>query len=478
MNLDSSALSDERSSNYANHRFYLAAWRWHFYASLFVVPFLLVLATSGLVMLLSQPIDAIRHRDRLEVAPQGAALSPDEQVARALEAHPGSSAVMYIPPKAPDRSAQVSVMPGHAGMHHAGHGGGPAITVYVDPYTGTILGSQDPQKTPYAWAALVHGTLLMGTAGDLIIELAASLAVLLVITGIYLWWPRDGQRAVLFPRVRGRRRLGWRDLHSAIGIWSSAFLFFFLFSGLAWTVVWGGKMVQGFSALPPAQAQSLVETLPHESLNQGVLRQVPWVLEQTPMPASGTLAGLDGIPEGMRVNLNSVVAFARDNGFTGYRVNFPVDSLGVWTLSAATMSKDIADPRLDRTMHIDQYTGRVLADYPFESYPLLGKAMAAGIALHQGDVSIINLAINVAFCLAVITLTVTGVVMWWMRRPVGVARLAPPPIPKDARAWRRAAIVMFVASLAFPLAALALAVVAVLDFGIVSRVPALRTALK
>src|SRR5690606_36214531 len=118
--------------------------------------------------------------------------------------------------------------------------------------------------------------------------------------------------------------------------------------------------------------------------------------------------------EGTPVDLNSVVAFARDHGFTGYRVNFPADSLGVWTIAAATMSKDIADPRLERTTHIDQYTGRVLADYPFESYPLLGKAMAAGIALHQGDVSKVNLVANVAFCLAVITLVVSGVVMWWM----------------------------------------------------------------
>ncbi|WP_420128229.1 PepSY-associated TM helix domain-containing protein [Longimicrobium sp.] len=462
-----------------SNRFYLAAWRWHFYAGLFVVPFLLVLATTGMVMLLSEPVDALRHRDLLQVAPGEAALTPEEQVRRVSEAYPHTTVAMYLPPRAADRSAQVSIVPGHGGGGaHAAHQGEETLTVFVDPYTGTVLGAQDPLQTPYAWAKKIHGTLLLGTAGDLLVEVAAGFAVLLLATGLFLWWPRGEQRAVLWPRMRGRRRPGWRDLHASVGFWSSGVLAFFLLSGLAWTPVWGGRLVQGFSSLPPAQIQSPPAEATHASLNRGVLREVPWALEQTPMPASGSLSGLPGIPEGMPVRLNAVVAFARDNGFTGYRVNVPRGSDGVWTLAAATMSGDVTDPRRDRVMHLDQYTGRVLADYRFPDYPPLGKAMAAGIALHQGDVSVVNLAANVLVCLGVITLCASGVAMWWMRRPAGVRRLAPPPMPRDVRLWRRAAVLMFAVSLAFPLVALTLAVVALLDLAVVSRVPALRTALK
>ncbi len=467
------------------NRFYLAAWRWHFYAGLFVVPFLLVLATTGLVMLLSQPIDAVRHRDWLRVTPTATQLSPEEQVNVAVAAYPEATISMYIPPREPDHSARVSIIPGHDAGGHAGHGGEATLTVgevpltvYVDPYSGSVLGSQDPLRSTYGWASVVHGTLLMGILGDLLLEVAAGFGVLLIATGLFLWWPRDGERPVFWPRVRGRRRLGWRDLHAATGFWISGILAFFLLSGLAWTLIWGGRIVQGFSSLPPAQMESPSAALTHESLNSGPLRQVPWVLEQTPIPISGTLSGLPGIPEEMPVTLSTVVAFARDNGFTGYRVNFPRDSLGVWTVAASTMSKDIADPRRDRTLHLDQYTGRVLADYRFAKYPPLGKAMAAGIALHQGDVSLVNMVANVLFCLAVITLCASGVVMWWKRRPTGIRRLAPPPMPKDIRVWRRAAVLMFVISLAFPLVALTLAVVALLDFGVISRLPAFRAALK
>lgn len=461
-----------------SNRFYLAAWRWHFYAGLLVVPFLLVLACTGAVMLLSGPIDAIRHREWLRVAPGEAALSPEEQVRRVSAAYPHAAVAMYLPPRAADHAAQVSIVPGRMGHAHEEHHEAATLTVFVDPYTGRVLGAQDPLRTPYAWASKVHGTLLLGDAGDMLVEVVAGFGVLLVATGLFLWWPRGDQRAVLWPRVRGRRRLGWRDLHSATGFWGSGVLAFFLLSGLAWTPVWGGKLVQGFSSLPPAQIQSPPATPTHASLNRGVLREVPWALEQTPMPASGSLAGLPGIPRGMPVRLNSVVAFARDNGFTGYRVNFPMGAAGVWTLAAATMSGDITDPRRDRMLHLDQYTGRVLADYRFPTYPLLGKAMAAGIALHQGNVSVVNLLANLLVCLAVITLCASGVAMWWLRRPAGVRRLAPPPMPKDVRLWRRAAVLMFVVSLAFPLVALTLAAVAIADFAVVSRVPALRAALK
>lgn len=464
-----------------NNRFYLAAWRWHFYAGLFVIPFLLVLAATGILMLASHPIDRIQNAHRLQVEPLGTFLPPVAQVAAATSAHPHAIAATYIPPRDAGSSAQVLVVPAHGTSGHSDHSPQSALTVYVDPYRGTVLGSEDPQRTLYGWASVVHGTLLMGQFGDMLIEVAAGLGILLVVTGLFLWWPRGGQKAVVVPRPPRRRRQSWRDLHASLGLWLSTGLLFFLLSGLAWTPVWGGRMVQGFSSLPPATMQSEDGGggPTHESLNHGAHRQVPWVLEQTPMPRSGEPLGLAGVPEGVPVDLDSVVAFARASGYTGYRVNLPRDPSGVWTIAAATMSRDISDPRQDRTMHIDQYSGRVLADYRFDDYPILGKAMAAGISIHQGNVTPVNLLANLLFCLGVVALSGSAVVAWWLRRPAGVAgKLVPPPVPQDARAWRQAALLMLGLSIAFPLAALALLAVGALDLLLVSRVPALRDALK
>ena len=51
---------------------------------------------------------------------------------------------------------------------------------------------------------------------------------------------------------------------------------------------------------------------------------------------------------------------------------------------ARSMSYDMISPTADRTVHIDQYSGKILADIHFDDYNWFGKFMAASIALHMG----------------------------------------------------------------------------------------------
>ena len=71
------------------NKLYFAAWRWHFYAGLYVIPFLVMLACSGLMILWFTAI-APEYGDRLAV-PQGTqALALTAQEAAVLAAHPGT----------------------------------------------------------------------------------------------------------------------------------------------------------------------------------------------------------------------------------------------------------------------------------------------------------------------------------------------------------------------------------------------------
>lgn len=461
-----------------NKRFYLAAWRWHFYAGLFVVPFIVMLSLTGLIMVLHEPMESWQYGDRLFVEPGDASslFSAEAQVAVVREAYPDATINQYIPATAVDRSTQISILP-------SGNAEGvPAweqttLTVFVNPYTGDILGTLDPSTTWYSWANDVHGSFFIAQTGDYLIEIAASLSILLVVTGVFMWWPRNGKswRETLFPSLNKPTRLRWRDLHASIGFWISVGILFFMVSGLAWTSIWGGEFVQPWSSFPAEKWGGPVSDETHASLNRGVLEEVPWALEQTPLPLSGSMAGQAGIPAEYAVTLDTVMAFARDNGFSNFRVNLPSSPTDVWTVSADTMSGDITDPRDDRTLHIDQYTGNALADVGFAEYSLMGKAMAAGIALHQGDAGLLNTVANVLFCLAMIFISVSGVVMWWMRRPKTAGlRVIPPPMPKQVNVWRGAVVLMLVLSLFLPLAAVLIVSLIVLDFLIFSRIPALK----
>jgi uncharacterized iron-regulated membrane protein len=193
------------------------------------------------------------------------------------------------------------------------------------------------------------------------------------------------------------------------------------------------------------------------------LKEVPWALEQTPMPASGSAAGATGLPEGTPVTLDTVAAFARSIGFDGqFRINVPQGDDGVFTVSADSMDGDTSNVTGDRTVHIDQYTGRILADVRFSDYSLPGKAMAIGIALHQGNVGPLNTALNLLFCVFILFMCVSGVVMWWKRRPTG--QVGAPLYPSNFRV--PAAILAIAAAVCavFPLTGMGVALFAIIDF--------------
>ncbi|MFO6385622.1 PepSY domain-containing protein, partial [Pseudomonas aeruginosa] len=69
-----------------------------------------------------------------------------------------------------------------------------------------------------------------------LIELAAGWGIVLVVSGLYLWWPRGRAASALFwPRLHLRGRPLWRELHVLAGFWGSLLLLFMLLSGMTWT---------------------------------------------------------------------------------------------------------------------------------------------------------------------------------------------------------------------------------------------------
>src|SRR5690242_18150272 len=119
----------------AQGRFYRTIWRWHFYAGLFVVPMVLVLALTGSIYLFKPQLDRWEERDFRGLAAE-AAVSPPAQAAAALAAVPGASYYAY---RLPERAGDAAMI--HLGRPD-GHG---MLDVYVSPQ-GRVLGSRDPEQ--------------------------------------------------------------------------------------------------------------------------------------------------------------------------------------------------------------------------------------------------------------------------------------------------------------------------------------------
>jgi len=447
-------------------RFHLLAWRWHFYAGLYVVPFLLMLAITGLVMVF---FTGFQHRlgMTIHVAPQAQTASVTAQAQAVLARLPGAQLKDYLAPKSATAPAWFSVQVD-----------GRVESVAVNPYTAEVVRTVDKESTVFAWAEKIHGTLLIGDVGDRLIEIAAGLGIVLIVTGVYMAWPRGqtGWLQVLVPDLKASGRAWWKSLHVSVAFWMGLVLAFFLVTGLAWAGIWGGKFVQPWGSFPASKWDNVpTSDATHASLSTPGLKEVPWGLELTPLPASGSAAGQPGIAAGQPVNLETVNAYARRIGFSGqYRVAVPQDETGVYTVSADSMGGDLTDPTGDRYVHIDRHTGRVLAEVSFADYSPMAKFMAIGIALHQGDMGPWSAWLNVVFCLAVVFLCVSGVVMWWQRRPANAGRLVAPRAPANAALWKSGAGVMLLVALAFPLSGAVLLAVLLLDGLLLSRVPALR----
>jgi uncharacterized iron-regulated membrane protein len=209
---------------------YRAVWRWHFYAGIFCIPFVVVLAISGAIYLFKAEFEgwAERSYDRLEQGGDDALASA--QISAALAAVPGSTFESYELPAAPEAAARV-LLRSEAGSRR----------VYVDPTSLAILGSVSERDRFMKQIFRLHGELLMGNRGSNLVELAACWTIVMVLTGLVLWWPRQrrGLAGVVWPRLHGGRRLFWRDMHAVTGVWISLVTLALLFSGLPWAKFWG-----------------------------------------------------------------------------------------------------------------------------------------------------------------------------------------------------------------------------------------------
>ncbi|NBF10595.1 PepSY-associated TM helix domain-containing protein [Pseudomonas sp. Fl4BN1] len=441
--------------------FYNLAWRWHFYAGLFVAPFMVMLALTGIVYLFKPQLDPLMYGSLLKVPAGHHSLSADELLQRVQSAYPKGQVKQYLPPIDAERSAQFVVQ-------DAGH----ELNVFIDPYHGDVLGEQDAKRNLQAVARAIHGELMMGTVGDRLVELAAGWGIVLVVSGLYLWWPRGQSSAgVLWPRFNARGRLFWRDLHSVLGFWGAAFLLLMLLSGMTWTGVWGKQYADLWNRFPVAMWNNVPTSNQQAGeLNSATRQTVPWALENTPMPLSGDHAehmahnAADAAPAAPGISLQAVQDIAHQRQVEpGYSITLPTTAIGVFTIAVFA-----DDPRNDATLHVDQYTGKVLADVRWQHYSNVARATEMGVMLHEGKMfGRVNQIIVLVVCLMILLSAVSGIVMWWKRRPQG--RLGVPPLRHDLPKWKTAMLIMALLALVFPLVGASLIAVWLLDRLLLSR---------
>ena len=122
-------------------------------------------------------------------------------------------------------------------------------------------------------------------------------------------------------------------------------------------------------------------------------------------------------------------------------------------------------------MTYDPRTGRETGRQGFADKHPLDRLVNYGIAWHEGALlGWANQLIGVLTAALLVTLTVSGFVLWRRRRPEGVLG-APPAFDPPAR-FGGAAVILIVLAAFLPLLALSLVAVWLVERAVLSRIPA------
>ncbi|MGF7134767.1 putative iron-regulated membrane protein [Paraburkholderia sp. EB58] len=431
---------------------YRTLWRWHFYAGLFVMPFLVILAITGTLYCFQPQIEPLLYQDRLIVEPQAAPrLSEDVLLNRARKAMPeGALSTTATINQDPARSAEfVFRLPS-----------GEKQSVYLNPYTGELLGTLSVEHRFMQVDRMLHRKLLLGKPGELLMELAACWTLVMIGTGIALWWPRETTtlRETLWPHFALKGRALWKSVHAVLGIWLALGALAFVLTGLPWSGSWGkqfkalatsanlGAPPGSWGGLPmqstlpgnhaeatpatTAHHESTMESMPGMTMDDLPLPTMPWAVGNVPVPRSRGDDAQGRFPLERVVALMASLGVARTSG---YEIVLPASATGVYTVSYFP-----PDPKQERTLYIDQYSGSVLKDIRYGDYGAVSKAVSYGTSLHMGRYfGLANQMLCALISLGLAAMAVTGCVMWWKRRPArslgapGRERTAPP-----MRAWK------------------------------------------
>jgi uncharacterized iron-regulated membrane protein/flavodoxin len=213
-----------------------------------------LISFTGVILMYEHQMVEYAERDVREVMPPGAnarRLSLDEIVAKARAQNPDARPTGVVLRNEP--TASVAVGFGREGA------------VYVDPYTGTVLGKESRLHDWFYDVTDWHRWL--GREGEgrrataRAITGACNLAFFwLAVTGVYLWWPRSWLWRGVKPSILFNRRLHGKardwNWHNVIGFWSSGVLVVLTLTAAVMSYPWANDLLYTLTGSePPPRAQ-------------------------------------------------------------------------------------------------------------------------------------------------------------------------------------------------------------------------------
>jgi uncharacterized iron-regulated membrane protein len=344
----------------------------HRYVGLAAVIVLVMSGITGAIITFDGAIDRATPPALRRVEPRPGGASVDTLAASAHQAWSREPVRMLVFSETPGDAVEVWYR-------------GSSMRAYLDPYDGHVLGLRDTHDSLMGILVDLHTNLLAGETGRAVLGGFGLAAVLLIVLGTWLWWPRRGRwrQAFAIKWEAGAARV-WLDVHKVAGIVTGVFLVVIAATGAA-------------LALPSVVTEPLLVALTGAGAKQAA-------------PASSSRAG-------PHASLDTMVQRAQAAFPEGriMRLTMPAGPKGAVTVRLRLPGEI---HQLGRTfVHFDQYDGTLLrADNVLEAN-LATRINAWFYPLHTGAYGgVVTRVLNVLFGLALALISLSGGWMWVRNR--------------------------------------------------------------
>lgn len=370
----------------------------HLYLSLFLGTIFLVVGITGSIIVFEDALDEMINPELFSFSDYGDGdrKSMSEILANAKMVYPDKSAALIYPPKEKEgvcvvmfKSPKEHVDPGMPKCC----GGFDWFQVMVNPYTGTVIGNRDRSvygidrphliKTIYE----LHSSLLLDGTGRTIVGLAGLAWLIVTLSGIYLWWPKNGKfkNALIIKKGTNSIRFNF-DLHRVSGIYTAIILVVVTFTGVY--------------LIFPEYIKPVVEIFsPLEKKPDNLKSMIPSEETEAISVEKAVLIANDAFPNG-----------------TLSHIGLPIDKEDVYKIYKR-QDGEVRKTKGKTTIMLDQYNGKVL----YIQDPLKVSAGQSFIdwqfPLHSGEaLGMTGRLLIFASGIVTVVLMVTGMILWFKKK--------------------------------------------------------------
>lgn len=341
----------------------------HLYTGLATGLFLVLSGLTGSMIVFREEIEEFTYPELMETAVRDERVPLQTVLNIVKRAYPKDRVFSLRMPRTPQQTYLLKMNDAHG------------LFVYVNPYSGKLLGAHRQEDTFMGWIALMHTELLIGENGKTIVGVSALLLLCMCVTGFFLWWPPNG-------KISRGLKINWPapwkkvifDMHRASGIYTVVFLLIIAFTGVSLVFnKTAAELANFLTASPPRPAPPL----------------------SVPLGAGGTTPSLDELLQQADRMLPAPTTW----------ISFPQTPQAPLVMRKKMPAE--SHPNGRNFIYFDQYTGDILLIENASTAPLGTRIYNTFYPLHVGVIGGLPTRIlQVITGFLPLVLFTTGYIMW------------------------------------------------------------------